>query len=61
MTRLIRQAPPELQNVFGSDLANPSIDSVSFEYRSVAVTRPWFQPVLFKSRFWRLGVAGGEL
>ena len=61
MTRLIRQAPPELQNIFGSDLANPSIDSVSFEYRSVAVTRPWFQPVLFKSRFWRLGVAGGEL
>jgi hypothetical protein len=61
MTRLIRQAPTELQNIFGSDLANPSIDSVSFEYRSVAMTRPWFQQALFKSRFWRLAAADGEL
>jgi hypothetical protein len=27
---------------------------VSFEYRSVAITRPWFRPGLFKARFWRL-------
>jgi hypothetical protein len=61
MTRLIGQAPPELQAIFGSDIVNPGIDSVSFEYRSVAVTRPWFRPALFKSRFWRLGPEGGEL
>jgi len=61
MTRLIRQAPPELQTIFGSDVANPSVDSVSFEYRSVALTRPWLRPALFKARFWRLGAAGGEL
>jgi hypothetical protein len=61
MTSLIRQAPPELQDIFGSNLTNPSIDSMSFEYRSVAVTRPWFRSALFKARFWRLGAAGGEL
>jgi hypothetical protein len=61
MTRLIRQVPPELQTIFGSDVANPNVDSVSFEYRSVALTRPWFRPALFKARFWRLGAAGGEL
>lgn len=61
MTRLIHQAPPELQNIFGSELANPSIESMSFEYRSVAVTRPWLRSELFKSRFWRLGATGGEL
>jgi hypothetical protein len=61
MTRLIRQAPPELQAIYGSDMADPSIDSMSFEYRSVAVIRPWFRPALFKARFWRLGTAGGEL
>jgi hypothetical protein len=61
MTHLIRQAPAELQAIFGADMADPTIDSVSFEYRSVAVTRPWFRPALFKARFWRLGAAGGEL
>jgi hypothetical protein len=61
MTRLIRQAPPELQAIYGSDMANPSIDSMSFEYRSVAVNRPWIRSELFKARFWRLGPAGGEL
>ena len=61
MTQLIRQAPRELQAIFGSDMANASIDSVSFEYRSVALARPWLRPALFKSRFWRLGAAGGEL
>jgi hypothetical protein len=61
MTRLIQQAPPELQAIYGSDLATPSVDSVSFEYRSVALTRPWFRPALFRARFWRLGTSGGEL
>jgi hypothetical protein len=61
MTRLIRQAPPELQAIYGSDMANPSIDSMSFDYRSVAVNRPWIRSELFKARFWRLGPAGGEL
>lgn len=61
MTRLAREAPPELIKIFGSDLANPDIESVSFEYRSVAVTRPWLRPALFKSRFWRLGAAAEML
>jgi hypothetical protein len=61
MTHLARKAPPELLTIFASSLANPDIESVSFEYRSVAVTRSWLRPPLFKSRFWRLGAGADPL
>jgi hypothetical protein len=53
MTRLAQEAPPELVESLGSS-PQEDIRAVSFEYRSVAVTRPWFRPALFKSRIWRL-------
>ena len=53
MTRLVGEAPPELVERLGSS-AHEDILRVSFEYRSVAVSRPWFKPALFKSRIWRL-------
>jgi hypothetical protein len=53
MQRLAREAPPELRELLGST-APEGLRGVSFEYRSVAVTRPWFRPALFKSRIWRL-------
>jgi hypothetical protein len=54
MSRLAKQAPPELQMILGSDSDSSDVESLSFEYRSVALTRPWFRSALFKSRFWRL-------
>ena len=54
MMRLVPQAPAELLAIFGAGVGNPDIESLSFEFRSVALTRPWFEPRLFKSRFWRL-------
>jgi hypothetical protein len=54
MTRLAAQAPAELLAIFGSSQPSTAIESVSFEYRSVAVARSWLRPTLFKSRFWRL-------
>jgi hypothetical protein len=53
MKRLVETAPSELVDSLGSS-APEEIERVSFEYRSVAVTRPWFRPALFQSRFWRL-------
>lgn len=53
MARLVEGAPRELVESLGSS-ADEDIRSVTFEYRSVAVMRPWFRPALFKSRVWRL-------
>jgi hypothetical protein len=59
--RLIREAPAELKKIFQSDTAASTIESLSFQYRSVAVTRPWFQSPVFKSRFWRLPPTADQL
>jgi LysM domain len=58
---LVAQAPPELTAIFGDSAAASEVESVSFEYRSVALTRSWFRPAMFQARFWRLGPDGGEL
>ena len=54
MTRLAGDAPAELREILGGSQPDADIDRVSFEYRSVAVTRGWFRPAVFKSRSWRL-------
>ncbi len=51
---LTEKAPVELRKIFGLSLARNDIENISFEYRSVAITRGWLQPSLFKSRCWRL-------
>jgi hypothetical protein len=51
---LIAQAPAELTEIFGSNLEVSAIEHISFQYRSVAVTRSWLRPALFNARFWRL-------
>ncbi|MGZ8821773.1 MAG: hypothetical protein ACXWX1_10695 [Aeromicrobium sp.] len=52
--QLVDQAPPELRDIFAGGSGASEIESLSFEYRSAAATRPWLQKDLFKSRFWRL-------
>lgn len=61
MSTLAADAPAELSAIFGSEADAAEIESLSFEYRSVALTRPWFRSAIFRSRFWRLGEGGGEL
>jgi hypothetical protein len=61
MTRLAGEAPSELLDVLGGSQPDAGIDRVSFEYRSVAVTRPWFRPALLKSRIWRLPASAEQL
>lgn len=49
---LIENAPDEIKKSF--PLANgQATEGVSFEYRSVKLERTWFEPKLFKSRYWR--------
>jgi len=46
-------APKELRDRLGVPAAGSPIESLSFEFSSAALVRPWFTPDLFRSRFWR--------
>ena len=54
ITQLAEQAPAELRNIFALEGSSSAVEALSFEYRSVALTRPWFRPAVFDARFWRL-------
>jgi hypothetical protein len=47
--RLVADAPSELHSAGSSDISR-----LEFDYRSVSVTRPWFNPSPLTSRIWRL-------
>jgi hypothetical protein len=49
---LVGQAPKELQAIFG-DTGTSTITSISFEFRSAAVVRTWFDSAVFDTRFWK--------
>ncbi len=51
--KLIDQAPAELQKMLASDQFDLDIESLSFEYSSVVIRRPWLATDLFKARFWK--------
>jgi hypothetical protein len=59
--QLANQAPPELANAVGTAAPNSMIDSVSFEFCSVALSRPWFHPEVFAARFWKFTDASTQL
>ena len=54
INQLISQAPGELRNVLGGSGAS-NIESISFEFRSVSLSRAWFRPSVSKpdSGAWR--------
>lgn len=49
-----QQAPQELKEILGGEPETSPVESLSFEYRSVTLSRAWFQSELFDARFWRL-------
>jgi len=59
--QLVSQAPPELANVVGTATPNLTIDSVSFQFCSVALSRPWFHSEVFSARFWKFADASTQL
>ena len=58
---LVAQAPPELKSLFTSDAGTSVIKSVSFEFCSVAVERPWFSQDVFSAQFWRFRDASVQI
>lgn len=52
MTALVDGAPAPLKAVLDDD-SGGGIERVTFEYRSVALVRPWFRPEALTSRIWR--------
>ena len=52
--QLAEQAPAELRNILALEGASSTVEALSFEYRSVALSRSWFRPALFDARFWKL-------
>src|SRR6185503_7529441 len=41
ITQLAEQAPKELRDIFAIEGSSSTVESVSFEYRSVGLNRPW--------------------
>ena len=52
--QIASEAPPELKNIFDSSGDPVSPGTLSFEFCSVTLNRPWFHPEVFSARFWRL-------
>jgi hypothetical protein len=58
--QLATQAPPELTHILDTT-TNSTIDSLSFEFCSVALTRYWLHTEVFTSRFWKLSDTSAQL
>jgi hypothetical protein len=54
------QASSELQGIFG-DTGASGIASLSFDFRSAAVVRPWFNSAMFDARFWKFADGSPDL
>lgn len=50
---LINQAPREIKQRLQPNSVDLDIESLSFEFSSVAITRSWFTSEVFKARFWQ--------
>lgn len=58
---LVAQAPPALRDVLGQGTGGDDLESITFEFRSVGLTRSWLDRTTLTQHFWRLGESGGEL
>jgi hypothetical protein len=50
---LLNDAPAELRARFSSDTVASSVASLTFEFSSAAILRPWFVSEALRARFWR--------
>jgi hypothetical protein len=58
---LISAASDDLRGRYLVGSRDSSIKSISLEFSSAAIIRPWFEPQMFRSRFWRLANLGKTL
>jgi hypothetical protein len=52
IAQLAQSAPDELRNIFATGSGASPITSLSFQFRSAALVRPWLSTDVFKARFW---------
>jgi hypothetical protein len=55
VSALLQEAPPAWLTAMLGAAPPQATQSISFEFSSAAIVRPWFDPALFKARFWRFG------
>lgn len=55
VTTLLNEAPAELRARLGTN--SPTVASLTFEFSSATIMRPWFVSEAFRSRFWRFADA----
>ena len=53
VTALLGEAPPAWRDTLLGGASPSGKETLAFEFSSAAVLRPWFDPALFKARFWR--------
>ena len=58
---LLNEAPAELRQRYAADSATSSVASVTFEFSSAAILRPWFASEALRARFWRFADPGNVL
>ncbi|HEX8918554.1 MAG TPA: hypothetical protein VF898_08625 [Chloroflexota bacterium] len=61
IAQLVSSAPAELKGILDPQGSASTVTSLSFEFCSVAVNRPWFHSELFAARFWRLADPSQQL
>lgn len=50
---LLNEVPAELRARFAADSAASSVKSLTFEFSSAAILRPWFASEALRARYWR--------
>ncbi len=58
---LAKAAPTEIRKLLAADHIDLDIESLSLEISSVVITRAWFAPEVFRSRFWKFYDTGRAL
>jgi hypothetical protein len=53
IAQLTQSAPDELRKIFSEGGGASTITSLSFEFRSAALVRPWLNTAVFNARFWK--------
>ncbi|MGD1930128.1 MAG: hypothetical protein ACFB12_14600 [Leptolyngbyaceae cyanobacterium] len=51
--KMLSEAPPKLKQRLAADLQDPDITSITFEFSSATVLRPWLDVDVFAAKFWR--------
>ena len=54
---LLNEAPAELRARFAADSEASAVKSLTFEFSSATILRPWFVSEAFRARFWRFADA----